>query len=92
MRTHHLAGNVISRDLNAVYNDEKYTCSSLKLMQQSEQAFKEVKEISLGKHTKQSKVSIEFSPDGQYLALLLRKTYELKIYKIEEKDIEGLLE
>ena len=79
-------------ELNKVYHDEKYTCSSLKLMQQSAQAFKEVKEISLGKHTKQSKVSIEFSPDGKYLALLLRKTCALKIYKIDLKDIEGLLE
>ena len=51
-------------DLENVYHDEKYTCSSLKLMMQSDLAFKEVKEISLGKHTKQSKVSIEFSPDG----------------------------
>ena len=65
VRTHPLDGHVKEpQDLKEVYDDEKYTCSSLKLMQQSEQAFKEVKEISLGKGTEQSKVSIEFSPDG----------------------------
>ena len=46
----------------------------------------------MGLETKQSKISIEFSPDGNYLALLYRKkTAILKIYRIDEHDIKGLL-
>jgi hypothetical protein len=46
----------------------------------------------LGLETKQRKISIEFSPDGNYLALLYRKkTAILKIYRIDEYDIERCL-
>lgn len=46
----------------------------------------------MGLDTKQSKISIAFSPDGEYLALLYRKkTAILKIYKIDENDLIRLL-
>jgi hypothetical protein len=62
-------------------------------MQQTNDAFTEISEISLGRDTKQSKITIAFSPDGEYLALLYRKKPNaiLKIYKIDEYDITGLL-
>ena len=37
------------------------------------------------------KVSIEFSPDGQYLAILLKKVNILRIYKIPQLDIKQLI-
>lgn len=80
VRTHYLHKPVTEQHLKETYKEEKYRYSSLKLMKQSDQAFKEIVEISIGLATK---VSIEFSPDGQYLALLLRPSGVLKIYKIE---------
>ena len=58
----------------------------LKLLQKSDNTFKEIKEIQIP-DTK--KVQIEFSPDGVYMAMLLRKENILKIYHIQG-GIDGL--
>lgn len=61
-------------------------------MKKVKEAFIEVKEVVIEpddedkKNSKDSgkKISIEFSPSGEYLAILARKENVLKIYKIEE--------
>ena len=77
-------------NLADIFDGDKYKFSSLKLMEQTETALLEISEVSIqdGK-----KVFMKFSPDGRYLALHLKqeKIMNLKIYKIEDNDINDLM-
>jgi len=81
-------------DGNYDFEERMFQYCSLKLMKKVKEAFIEVKEVVIEpddeakKNSNDSgkKISIEFSPNGEYLAVLARKENVLKIYKIDEDD------
>jgi len=70
-----------------ILQGNKYKFATLKLMHQTDKAIKEVTETTI---LDASKVSIEFSPNGEYLAILIKKKNILRVYKTSE-DIESLI-
>ena len=83
-----------TEDMDGKYDFEErmFKYCSLKLMKKVKEAFIEVKEVVIEpddeakKNANDSgkKLSIEFSPSGEYLAVLARKENVLKIYQIDE--------
>ena len=64
---------------------------SLKLMKKENEAFIEVMEVVIEPDVNAKreifsgkKISIEFSPNGEYLAILARKENVLKIYRVDD--------
>jgi hypothetical protein len=68
VKTHDEEGILTQKMIHDQFSGSKYDSSSLKLMK-SEGTYKEINEITFHKDTK---VTIEFSPNGKYLACLLR--------------------
>ena len=66
-----------------MFPGQEYRQSSLKLMKQGAAVFEEVVEVAIDGGRK---VSIEFSADGRYLALLLRQPYALRIYEMPKNE------
>jgi hypothetical protein len=83
-------GECMEQPINEVFQGEKYTYASLKLMKQEDGSLKEIgDEIPL---RGSKKVNIEFSPDGKFFAILFKKINLLQVWEVVDNDIEGLFE
>lgn len=82
---------------NQDFKENTFKYCSLKLMKKVAKAFIEVREVVIepdedaknNANDSGKKLSIEFSPSGEYLAVLARKENVLKIYKIDEDEDEN---
>ena len=86
MKTYDKDGNMQVDDMENVFNANKYYKTSLKLMKEVNNTFEEVVEVPI----RFNEVTIDFSPCGQYLAVLARNDNNLTVYSIPEKNVESL--
>ena len=71
------------------FSDDRYKYTTLKLMQTKDGSFKEVHELPI----RSTKIKVDFSPDGRYLAVLefeRKEEVKLQIFEIQEKRIKDL--
>lgn len=78
-------------DITAHQDKEKmFKYCSLKLMSMRDGILNEEQEIVIETRYAHSKITIEFSPDGRFFAILCRLDKSLKIFEIRENEEDGL--
>lgn len=82
------ATRAVEADLADVFADDAYRFCSLLLMQRSGPTLQPVAEVPLHMGRK---VKIEFSPDGRFLLVYYKQEWTLKVYAIEDGDVQACI-
>ena len=77
--THTQKGQILEQTAAELFSDELYKSTVLRLLLQTDKSIIEMEQVPI---EQSKKVIIEFSPDGQYLAVLMKKLNKLIIHKI----------
>jgi hypothetical protein len=82
---------VVEKEISQSYLGDKYDNANcvLQLMEQTGKNLHIIKEVAM---LNSKKVAISFSPDGQWFSLFRVKLNVLRIFKIDNYDIKGLMD